>query len=158
MNLYHGTNINFEAIDLTKSKPYKDFGKGFYLTDIQNQALLMAQRKCELEGCGSPIILSYEFDEKHLIDGSLNVKSFENVSEEWAKFIISNRNRKIHAKSHDYDIVIGPIADDGVAYQINRYMQGMIDLEVLVRELTFRKLNRQYFFGTDKAISYLKRL
>lgn len=54
MNLYHGTNINFEAIDLTKSKPYKDFGKGFYLTDIQNQALLMAQRKCELEGCGSP--------------------------------------------------------------------------------------------------------
>ncbi len=38
MKLYHGSNITVETIDLGKCRPYKDFGKGFYLTDIEAQA------------------------------------------------------------------------------------------------------------------------
>ena len=45
MILYHGTNVDFDVIDIEKSNPYKDFGKGFYLTDIKEQAERMAQRK-----------------------------------------------------------------------------------------------------------------
>lgn len=55
-------------------------------------------------------------------------------------------------------IVLGPVADDGVVFQLERYLQGMISLDVLVEELTYRKLNRQYFFGSEAAISKLKRL
>ena len=36
--------------------------------------------------------------------------------------------------------------------------RGIITLEMLIKELTYRKLNRQYFFGTGRAISKLKRL
>lgn len=154
IKLYHGTNTSFEKIDLSKSRPNKDFGKGFYLTDIRSQAVDMAQRRCIMEG-GDPLVLTFLFDDQELNHDSLKVKIFESVSEEWAKFIISNRRTR---KKHDYDIVIGPVADDGVVLQIDRYINRLIDLPTLVKELTFRKLNRQFYFGTEKAISYLKKI
>lgn len=49
MILYHGTNMDFEAIDITRSNPYKDFGKGFYLTDIRKQAEELAKDLESLE-------------------------------------------------------------------------------------------------------------
>ena len=157
MKLYHGTNSSFDKIDLKHCKPNKDFGQGFYLTDLPKQALLMAQRRCDFEETGIPVVLTYEFDEDLLSDGTLSVKIFKEVSEEWAEFILKNRRRRTK-KEHAYDIVVGPIADDGVVYQLNRYEQKMIDFPTLVKELTYKKLKNQYYFGTTKAISYLKKL
>lgn len=157
MKLYHGTNVEFENIELKKCRPNKDFGRGFYLTDIKKQALAMAVRRCEMEGCGTPVVQAYEFDKEVLSNGMLNVKIFDDVSREWAEFILLNRNVR-GRKSHDYDIVVGPVADDGVVYQLNLYMQRLISIEALVKELTYRKLNRQYFFGTDTAIKQLRRI
>ena len=82
---------------------------------------------------------------------------FRNVSEEWAEFILKNRT-SCGRRLHDYDIVVGPVADDGVVYQLNLYMQRLITLDALVRELTYKKINNQYFFGTEKAIGLLRRL
>ena len=158
MKLYHGTNIQFNEVNLKRCRPNKDFGQGFYLTDLKQQALLMAQRRCDIEGTGTPFVLEYEFDEKYLSDGSLSVKVFTNVCEEWAEFILTNRQRRKKNPQHSYDIVIGPIADDGVVFQLNRYQQKMIDLPTLVKELTFKKLNNQYYFGTPKSLTYLKRI
>lgn len=53
--------------------------------------------------------------------------------------------------------MIGPIADDGVAFQLDRYTCHMITLATLVEELTYRKLNRQYYFGTERALQTLLR-
>lgn len=157
MILYHGTNIDFDEIDLKKSRPDKDFGRGFYLTHIKKQAEQMAVRRCEFSGWGTPVIQKYEFDESLLHDGSLKVKIFDGVSVEWALFILKNRRAR-GKKVHDYDIVVGPVADDGVVYQMNLYAQHIITVEQLVEGLTYRKLNSQYFFGTQLAISKLKRL
>lgn len=88
MILYHGTNTDFSEIELKKSRPDKDFGRGFYLTHIRKQAEQMAVRRCEFAGWGSPIVQKYEFDESLLHDSSLNVKIFNGVSVEWAMFII----------------------------------------------------------------------
>lgn len=157
MILYHGTNIDFDKIDLKKCRPEIDFGRGFYLTDIKRQAEQMAIRRCEFSGSGTPVVQKYEFDESHLDDGSLKVKIFEDVSIEWALFIM--QNRKARKKTiHDYDIVEGPVADDGVVYQMNLYSQNIITVEQLVENLTYRKLNRQYFFGTQLAISRLRKV
>lgn len=116
MILYHGTNIDFDTINLTKSHKYKDFGQGFYLTDIRKQAEELASKRSRLFG-GYPVIQEYEFDEKLLEEGELRVLKFDRPSEEWADFIFKNRNRETNY-IHDYDIVIGPIADDGVALKI----------------------------------------
>ena len=157
MKLYHGTNCDFTEIDFSKCKPNKDFGKGFYLTDMRKQALDMAIRRCEFEQSGTPIVQEYYFDEKSLNNGDFKVKIFKRVCVEWAEFILQNRTSKKEVV-HGYDIVVGPVADDGVVYQLNLYMQHFITIEQLVKGLEYKRLNNQYFFGTDKAISKLKRI
>jgi hypothetical protein len=156
MKLYHGTNVDFDVIDLTKSNKYKDFGQGFYLTDIRSQAEELAAKKSRLFG-GYPIIQEYEFDESLLSGAELKVLKFDKPSTEWAEFIFKNRNRD-NDFTHDYDIVIGPIANDGVAYLLGRYEEGTLTIEELSDKLDFKKLNSQYFFGTNKSLKYLKRL
>ena len=157
MILYHGTNVDFEEIQLSKCRPNKDFGQGFYLTDIFAQAQDMAERRFAFESIGAPIVLQYEFDEGSLLGKELIVRRFEGVSTEWADFILQNRMSK-GKHVHDYDIVIGPVADDGVVLQLNLYIQRLITMDMLVRELTYHKLNNQYYFGTERAIKYLHRL
>ena len=156
MKLYHGTNVDFNVIDLTKSNKYKDFGQGFYLTDIRSQAEELAAKKSRLFG-GYPVIQEYEFDESLLSGAELKVLKFDKPSTEWAEFIFKNRNRDNNF-TPDYDIVIGPIANDGVAYLLGRYEEGTLTIEELSDKLDYKKLNSQYFFGTNKSLKYLKRL
>lgn len=158
ITLYHGSNVKIERIDLSKGNPNKDFGKGFYLTDIREQAEQMALRRVRIAGCGEPTVSTYSFDENLLDCAELKVKTFDAPCKEWALFIMNNREAERTQFSHDYDIVVGPIADDGVVYQLERYARKMITIETLVQELTYRKLNRQYFFGTELAISKLHEL
>ena len=156
MKLYHGTNVDFDVIDLTKSNKYKDFGQGFYLTDIHSQAEELAAKKSRLFG-GYPVIQEYEFDESLLSGAELKVLKFDKPSTEWAEFIFKNRNRDNNF-THDYDIVIGPIANDGVAYLVPSSQRPNLTIEELSDKLDFKKLNSQYFFGTNKSLKYLKRL
>ena len=156
MILYHGTNTDCDRIDFRKCKPNKDFGRGFYLTDIKQQAIEMAVRRTSFEEKGSPVVQEYEFDESLLSSKDLKVKICKGISNEWAEFIIVNRKAK-GKRVHDFDIVIGPIADDSVVFQINLFMLHFITIEELVKRLEYKKLNSQYFFGTEKAIAKLKR-
>ena len=157
ITLYHGSTVFIEKIDLTRSHPDKDFGKGYYLTDIRTQAEAMSIRRVRIAGEGEPTLTVYSFDESQLHSPELRVKVFDEPTEEWALFVLSNREASLTGYTHDYDIVIGPIADDGVAFQLDRYTRHMITLATLVEELTYRKLNRQYYFGTERALQTLIR-
>ncbi len=77
MRLYHGTNVDFDNIDLTKSRPNKDFGQGFYLSDNRWQAEELAAARVALTG-GKVVVLEYDFDEALLDNGALRVKRFDN--------------------------------------------------------------------------------
>ena len=157
MILYHGTNAEFDLIDLSRSKPNKDFGHGFYLSADIDQAKEMAQTKVDQLESGSPVVMSYEVDEEEM--ASLKLLRFDTYSEEWAKFILLNRNNPSREPVHDYDIVIGPIANDRVGVQLWRYETHSIDLPTLVRNLQYMKgITIQYFFGTERAIKLLKRI
>lgn len=156
MKLFHGTNIDFDNIDLKMSKPNKDFGQGFYLSDTRQQAEELAMARVELTG-GNPVVIEYDFDEELLHDESLKVKLFEEYTEDWANFILSNRN-STNGNIHDYDIVFGPIANDRVGRQLWRYRNHDIDMSTLVKNLKFMKgITFQYFFGTERAIKHLKK-
>lgn len=158
MKLYHGTNIDFDEIDLKKSKPNKDFGQGFYLSADLQQAKELASARVDLVG-GEPIVLEYEFDEALFTSGELRVLKFDDYSEKWAKFILANRNNKSSQSVHNYDIVIGPIANDKVGRQLWRFSNHDIDMDTLIRNLKYMKgITFQYFFGTERAIKHLKKL
>ena len=157
MILYHGTNQDFSEIDLRKSKPIKDFGQGFYLSREYTQAMNMAKIKVEQLETGVPTVQTYEADEDAMAD--LRVLRFDDYSEEWAKFILLNRNNASVEQAHDYDIVIGPIANDRVGVQLWKYEAQAIDLPTLVHNLRNMKgVTFQYYFGTERAIKILKRL
>lgn len=137
IRLYHGSNIAIEEIDLKKTRPYKDFGRGFYLTSMKEQEQKMAQRVSRI---------------------------FEEPSKEWALFVINNRNRDyqdIYSMecNHDnkYDLVIGPVADDDLALLFRQFSGGLISVEVLVEAMKFKKLTNQYSFHTEKALELLER-
>ena len=118
----------------------------------------MASRRVRISGKGEPVVSAYIFDENLLDDAGLRVKIFDAPSEEWALFVLANREAANTGYYQGYDVVIGPVADDGVAFQLERYVRRLISLETLVEELTYRKLNKQYFFGTELSISKLQRL
>lgn len=155
MRLYHGSNIIIEQIDLSKCKPYKDFGQGFYLTAIKEQAEQMARRTSAIYG-GEPIVTEFEFDETAL--SFLSVKMFKDPSEEWALFVMANRSKKNVQPTHDFDIVIGPVADDTIATLFRNFDDGIIDLPMLVQGLKYKKVSSQYLFHSAEAIKYLHRV
>lgn len=155
MILYHGSNIEIDTIDLSKSKPYKDFGKGFYLSDTELQAVEMAKFKVSLFN-GTPTITKFEFEFEQIKQSDLNILIFEGYSLEWVDFIISNRTG-IAVES--FDFVYGPIADDKVGLQLQKYKDGNIDKEELIHRLKFNKgITFQYYFGSEESIKFLRRI
>ena len=156
MTLYHGTNADFERISLTIGLRYKDFGLGFYATPDRQTAIRMAQKKARLFG-GVPTLITFELDEAALTS-DLKVKVFpEKACVEWLLFVDANRDRKNTEPIHDYDIVIGPIANDGVVLQLTNYREGIYSPEEAARLLQDRYLDQQYYFGTERAVHFLRK-
>ena len=154
MTLYHGTNQDIETIDLSKGMRHKDFGQGFYVTPNRQAAIRMAQKKSRIFG-GNPTLITYEMDED-VFRSDLKVKIFPTkASVEWLLFVDANRDRKNTLPIHDYDLVIGPIADDGVVLQLTNYREGIYSPEQVARLLQDRFLDQQYYFGTDRSLNYL---
>ena len=159
IKLFHGSNMKVEVPDLVHSKPFKDFGRGFYLSADKQQAWDMAFQKVSQTKEGKAEVTEFLFDEAVMSSGELKVLSYPDYCEEWALFVLANRNKNNEQPIHDYDIVYGPIADDGVTFQLRRYEGGVISLPRLVEELKYAKgITFQYFFGTERALQLLKRL
>ena len=154
MTLYHGTNADIGAIDLTRGMRHKDFGKGFYLTPDRTTAVRMAQKKARLFG-GTATLITYDMDDAAL-HSDLKVKIFpENACVEWLIFVDANRDRKTVVPIHDYDIIIGPIADDGVVLQLTNFREGIYTPEQAAAQLQDKYLDQQYYFGTEQALRFL---
>ena len=157
MILYHGSNTQVEAVDLSCCRPNKDFGQGFYLTPDKSAAEKMALRTVRRFG-GTPFLMTYDFDEAQL--EKLNQKLFEVPSVEWAMFVMANRRADNNAKDHNldnkYDVVVGPVANDDLALLFRQFSRGLLTVEMLMREMQFKRVTTQYSFHTLYAVSLLR--
>lgn len=154
MILYHGSNQPICTIDLSKGKKNKDFGRGFYTTHLREQAEFWSQRIADRFG-GTPTVTEFEFDMDAAVKDGLNIKIFEKPDKEWALFVMANRGESEEEVRHDYDIVIGPVADDRMARLFGLYDMEIIDLDAVVAGLIYKDLNSQYFFATERSLSYI---
>jgi len=155
MLLYHGSNMCIEEIDLDKSRPNKDFGRAFYLSADEEQALEMAMFKV-LTGGGNVCVTAFEFNEQDI--NMLKIKRFDGYTEEWAEFVYNNRDEKQDFQ-HDFDLVYGPIANDTVGVQIRDLRERKISLTEFLKNLHYYKgITFQYAFCTPLAISKLKKV
>ena len=162
MRLYHGSNIVIDSINLAMCRPYKDFGKGFYLTDIKEKAGNMAVRVSKIYG-GSPVVNTFEIQDDFRKIDDIRVKDFGlETTEEWAKFVMNNRNRSFtnvkDTLCNKFDIVIGPVADDNMALLFRQYENEIIDFETLLKGMIYKKTSSQYSFHTEKGIKLLRKV
>ena len=155
MKLYHGTNAEILRIDLNESRVGKDFGLGFYLTPDKQVAQRQAERKFEQYGVGGAYVYEYVVDDNEL--HTLQLLQFDSYTMEWARFVLMNRKNRTRAQAHNYDMVIGPIADDVIGYQIRRVEEGIITEEQFLKEIKYHTVTIQYLFATEKAIQLLQR-
>lgn len=154
MYLYHGSDVEIKIIELTKSQINKDFGKGFYLSSNLQQARNFARYKADKPNSKTktPIVTKFEIAKYALIADKLRIKRFEGYSLEWVRFIKANRQRQ----NQEYDIIIGPIANDDVRTQFVKHMLGEITEEQLMQNLKYKKCTYQYCFVTQTAVDLLK--
>jgi len=139
MNVYHGTT---EVVDhpLTGAgRPNLDFGPGFYITDIKQQAKEWAQRVAALRNL-PPVLNTYTLDKETAIK-EYRYRHFDKYDHEWLDFIASNRRGKGAWK--DYDIVEGGVANDRVIDTVEAYMAGLMTEDVALERLQHHKPNNQ---------------
>jgi len=150
MIIYHGSNQDFDKVDLSKAKDRRDFGRGFYTTTIREQALQWGYNMFNRFG-GEGIFL-YEFE--FIPSGNLKSKQFPEISNEWFDFILLNRRANV--LQHDFDFVQGPVANDKTVLTITGFLDGIFTREEAMRRLRYSKTNDQVSLHTENAVSLLK--
>jgi len=150
MILYHGSYIAIEKPDLTFSRLKTDFGRGFYLTPIKDQACSWARRfKDERGAC---VVSSYSFTGRvpNGFSPEIKVLDFETHNIEWLKFIMACRLGQPVDKQ--WDLIIGGVANDKVFDTLQLYFESLINAEEAIGRLKYNKPNLQYCFKTQALI------
>lgn len=142
ITVYHGGYQAVKRPEIRVGRNTKDFGNGFYCTIIKEQAERWAKRYT------TKVVSIYDVR----LDMGLNIKEFKTMTDEWLEFIVSCRS----GKSHNYDIVIGAMADDQIYNYISDYMDGVITKEQFWILAKFKYPTHQIAFCTEKALKCLK--
>lgn len=146
MIVYHGSTDIIAKPDISFSKKYLDFGKGFYVTTYKNQAVNWALRKGVRQG-KTAIVNMYEMSPN--LD-NYKVLSFERENEKWLDFVCASRRG--NEVNEDYDIIIGNVADDDVFKTVDMYFRGLWDKAKVLDELRYYKMNNQICFVNQSVL------
>ncbi len=145
MKLYHSSNIIVEFPDTMHSRNYLDFGRGFYLTSLYDQAIRYAQRFKRRGQTAWLNTYKISLSEKKL----WKIKRFETYDKDWLDFVAQCRNGN---DVGDYDMIIGGIANDRVIMTLDRYFSNEISQEEALGILRFEKPNIQYCIRSERML------
>lgn len=140
--IYCGSNCIVDKPQILKGIYTKDFGEGFYCTILKEQAEKWAKKY------DTKIINEYEYNENK----NLKIKEFTIMTEEWLDFIVNSRK----GITHEYDIVIGAMADDQVYNYITDYTNGIITREAFWELAKFKHPTHQIAFCTEEALKTIR--
>ena len=152
-HLYHGTNNLFAEFDFSKAKPFKDFGKGFYLTTNLAQAQKWAQRKAENQN--KAYLYQYQIDKVE--KNKWKILELLSYNKEWVDFISRCR---IYGEETEYDIIYDRMADNHVndiSETLQRYVENKVSADMVVEKIKWsdKKGVDQFCFKTKKAMQLL---
>lgn len=152
MKLYHGSLTVVDKPEIRKSDRFLDFGYGFYTTTSFEQANEWGRKLRVRKNEEKSYITEYNFnydDAKR----ELKVIEFDGASIEWLQFVCDNRSGRC---VENYDVVIGPVADDSVYEVVRLYELGVYDINETVKRLKVEELFNQILFHTDRALEFLE--
>lgn len=141
MEVYHGGYCLIKQPEIIEGRYAKDFGAGFYCTELKEQAARWAKRY------DTPVISIYNF----VSDDNLNILHFKEMTEEWLDFIVDCRK----GIKHNYDIVIGAMANDQVYNYISDFVSGVLTREQFWVLAKFKHPTHQINFCTAEALKCL---
>lgn len=144
MGLYHSSYVAVLKPDNNHSRDYLDFGKGFYLTSLHDQALKYAQRFIRRQKDAWLSTYEFEFD-----PSEWKIQTFERYDNNWLKFVAKCRAGE---DDTDYDLVIGGIANDKVIQTLDRYFEGELSEDEALGLLRYEKPNIQYCIRSQKML------
>ena len=151
MKLYHGSNVEVMTPRLMPRVRALDFGCAFYLTSEFEQAARWARTAVFRRGDGSAVVSMYEFD--HAAAAQLKVLRFDGPNAAWLKYV--TRSRTGFADDADYDMVVGPVANDNTMPVLNLYFKGAYSEDEALRRLMPQRLKDQFALNTDAALACL---
>ena len=143
MIIYHGSNVIVSSPRILVNGFYKDFGYGFYCTNIEKQA-----KRWALTKRGKSVVNSYEY----IPNATLSQLVFDTMTEEWLDFVANCRL----GKEHSYDIVEGPMADDQVWDYVEDFIAGRISRAAFWELVKFKYPTHQIVFCTQEALKTLR--
>ena len=148
MILYHGSYLEIAVPDLVHSRANVDFGRGFYVTPLYEQAVKWCGKfkRRGKEGVES----YYSINENQ--NSFLKTLKFDSYTEDWLDFILNCRRGE---DTTDYDLVIGGVANDKVFNTVELFFDGLIDKNEAINRLRYEKPNLQICFRTEKALKML---
>ncbi len=165
--LYHGTIYEIDQVNVFEGNKRRDFGQGFYMAVSKEQAIGMMHKKYReaktRKLSGIDISLHerlYEIDIDTELAKSLKVKTFDYANMEWLEFVLMCREKG--KMPHDYDIVIGPTADDDTMFCLKAYWDGLYGKvgsddakRILLSNLEPDNLGIQYYIGKQDVADRL---
>ncbi len=140
--IYHGSNVIVSSPRILVNGFYKDFGYGFYCTNIEKQA-----KRWALTKRGKSVVNFYEYTS----NDNLSQLIFESMTEEWLDFVANCRL----GIEHQYDIVEGPMADDQVWDYVEDFISGRISRAAFWELVKFKYPTHQIVFCTQEALKTL---
>lgn len=155
LKLYHGSIVVVKEPNLEILNYRTDFGKGFYTTTDFEQAKRWTKIKKDRLGNNTNIqqyVNVYEYTENN----NLNILKFANATEEWLKFVL--KNRQSEELVHQFDIVIGPVANDNLYQVLVSYENGIYNIEETIKRLKTYLLSNQISFHTVKSLECIRYL
>ena len=152
--LHHGTDKIFNTPKWDVGSSYRDFGQCFYTT----YSLRMANDWAKMKSVDdNGVTYHYVIDFSKAVTCNLHIKRFV-ADAEWPKFVYNNRYNK-RFKRPDYDIIIGPLADNGLAEQFAKIKTESKTFEEVASRIEYTKYKAlQVCFCSDKAIQLLRRI
>lgn len=151
--VYHGSAIEVSKPLVALSRPNLDFGQGFYVTDMRQQAERWASRIATRRWT-NPVLNIYEFD-MDAVKQSYRYLKFESYDKSWLDFIVANRKGKMLWK--DFDVVEGGVANDNVIDTVEDYIRGRMSAEAALVELSKHQPNNQFCILNQEIIDkYLR--
>lgn len=142
--LYHTSNMEVRTPDVLHSREHLDFGKGFYLTPLREQAEKYGQRF--LRKGEDAFMNIYEFNEELHGFSRIIFDSYNNL---WLDYVTACRKGMPHTI---YDIIEGGIADDQVFDTIDLYFSGLYTFEQALDQLRFKRPNRQVCITSQQIL------
>ena len=153
MLLYHGSTMAVRKPIVSRGRGKTDFGKGFYTTTSREQAEKWAQIKRDRMGDEAHAIVSvFELDGAVLNNPAYHTRYFDGATAEWLDFVVGNRRGEVH---HNFDLIMGPVANDKLYATITLYENGILDANAAIEQLNTHQLFDQLSFHTTKACKLL---